>query len=163
MSIVQTLLKKLAESDSSFDKKKAIKGLVIWGGQFSVPILLKMLDDSHHFEQIEIMKALGDLKDPQAAEALASRLGDFSTHEVAFAALKQLGSGAEDALLEVAPSEDPKICLAAITLLGNSGTEKSLEFLRQAQSASRNADVRTAAKIATKKIIARKNKEKASK
>jgi HEAT repeat protein len=155
--------KKLAESDSTFDKKKAIKGLVIWGGQFSVPILLKMLDDSHHFEQIEIMKALGDLKDPQAAEALASRLGDFSTHDVAFAALKQLGSGAEDALLDVAPSEDPKICLAAITLLGNSGTEKSLEFLRQAQSASRNSDVRAAAKIATKKIIARKNKEKASK
>jgi hypothetical protein len=153
--------KKLAEGEGHSDKKKAVKGLVIWGGKFSVPILLKMLDDVHGSDQEEIIKALGDLKDPQAAVALTARLGDFFTHDAAYAALKQIGSAAEEALLAAAPSDDPKICLSAINLLGEVGADKSFPLLRQAQS-SKNPEVRSAAKDAMKKIAARKNKAKSA-
>jgi hypothetical protein len=154
--------KKLAESDDHFSKEKAIKGLVIWGGKFSVPILLKMLDGSDRMNQKEIIQALGELGDPQAAEAVAARLGDFFTHETAYNALKQMGAAAEDALIAVGPSNNPKICLAAINLLGDAGTDKSFPFLREAQT-SRNVEVRNAAKAAMRKIVARKNKSAASK
>jgi hypothetical protein len=154
--------KKIAEGDNHFDKVKAIKGLTIWGGKYSVPILLKMLDEAHRTDQEEIIKALGDLKDPQAADALAARLGDFFTHESAYSALKQMGGGAEDALIAAGPSDNPKICLSAIELLGETGTEKSFPMLREAQT-SRNVEVRNAAKAAMKKIVARQNKAKANK
>jgi HEAT repeat protein len=154
--------KKLAENNSPFDKEKAVKGLVIWGGKYSTPILMKMLGDRHGSADKEIIDALGELKDPQAAEVLAGKLGDFFVHESAYNALKEMGEGAEDALIAVGPSNDPKVCVSAITLLGDSGTEKSLPFLRDAQT-SRNPDVRNASKTAIKKIIARKNKAKTSK
>jgi hypothetical protein len=152
--------KKIAEGDDHFNKKKAVQGLVVWGGKFAVPILVKMLDEARGFDEEEILKALGDLKDPQAAEALTARLGNFSTHRESYSALKQMGGSAEDALIAVAPSDNSDVCLAAINLLGDCGTEKSLPTLREA-SASQNVDVRNAAKAAIRKITARKNKAKA--
>ena len=146
--------KQLAEDDSSFDRKKAIHGLVIWGGKYSVPILLKMLDRGHPFGEDEIIRALGELKDPQAAPALAARLSHFSLHQAAFDALTDIGSGAEDAVREVGMTDDPKICMTAITLLGNIGTIKSIPFLDRAQG-SRNRAVRLAARSAAQKINVR--------
>jgi Skp family chaperone for outer membrane proteins len=154
--------KKLAESNNSFEQDKAVKGLVIWGGKYSTPILIKMLGDRKMSEQTAVIDALGELKDPKAAEALAGKLGDFFVHDAAYNALKELGQDAEDALIAVGPASDPKICISAITLLGDCGTEKSLSFLRDAQS-SGNPDVRNASKVAIKKIMARKNKAKTNK
>jgi hypothetical protein len=153
--------KKIAESDDHFNSKKAIKGLVIWGGKYSVPILLKLLDQAHRFDKEDIIRALGELKDPQAAEAVTAYLGEFHSREAAFAALKQMGPAAEDALIAAAPSDNADVCLPCINLLGDVGTDKSLPLLREAQN-SKNPDVRGAAKAAMKKIVARKNKAKAA-
>ena len=152
--------KQLAEGDIAGDRRKAIKGLALWGGKFSVPILLKMLDGRNTAYEEEVLKALGDLKDPQAAPAMAARLGNVRFHQIAFNALNDMGSGAEDALLEVGPSNDATICISAITLLGNVGTAKSIAFLQRAQSTI-NPAVRTAARSAMQKINARKRQEKA--
>lgn len=153
--------KKIAESDDHFNSKKAVKGLVIWGGKYSVPILLKLLDQAHRFDKEDIIQALGELKDPQAAEALTAHLGEFRTREAAYAALKQMGPAAEDALISAAPSDNADVCLPCINLLGDVGTDKSLPLLREAQN-SKNPDVRGAAKAAMKKIVARKNKAKSA-
>ena len=67
-----------------------------------------------------------------------------------------MGGVAKDALIEVAPSEDPRICLAAIGVLGDVGTPKSFKVLRLGV-ASRNFQVREAAKNAIAKINTRED------
>ena len=69
--------KQLAEDDRASMKEEAIKGLVIWGGKYSGPILLRMLEDAGRFDEEHIIKALGDIKYAKAAPALAAKLGDF--------------------------------------------------------------------------------------
>ena len=152
--------KTLADGDNIFDRRKAIKGLVIWGGKYSVPILLRMLDADGFSNQEEILKGLAELKDPRAAKVFAARLGDFRFHQLAVSALNDMGSGAEDAVLEVAPSEDAKICIAALTVLGNIGTDKSISMLQKGQ-ASRNTNVRTVARESMRMVNVRIREEKA--
>jgi hypothetical protein len=151
--------KQLAEDDRASMREEAIKGLVIWGGKYSGPILLRMLEDSRPFEVEHVIKALGDIKYAKAAPALAAKLGDFFLHQHVRRALRQMGEDAEDALLVVAPSQNPDICLAAIELLGDCGTAKSLPLLRQGATA-RNLRVRDASKEAIRKIIARQKEAK---
>ncbi len=148
----------LAQGDSHFgEKQKIIKGLAKWGGKYSVPILLEMLDGRFPDpEQKAIYAALAQLKDPRGAKVIAKKLGDFHMHASAVGALRTMGTNAEDALLEVAPSSDPQICLAAIELLDEAcGTKKSLAYLRKAASSSRNPEVRRTATSAIKNIMQR--------
>jgi hypothetical protein len=151
--------KQLVEDDQHSLREEAIKGLVIWGGKFSGPILLKMLEDSKPFEVEHVIKALGDIKYAKAAPALAAKLGDFFLGKHAAKALRQIGEEAEDALLVVAPTQDPDVCLAAVELLGDCGSVKSLPLLRKGAT-SRNWRVRDASKEAIRKILARKNTAK---
>jgi hypothetical protein len=145
--------KQLAEDDN-FMRKKAIRGLVVWGGKFSGPILVKMLNERHPFEEAQIIESLGEIKYVPAAPVIASRLGDFSHHDCAVHALRELGPAAEDVLIRVAISEDPKVCLAAVDLLGDCGSEKSLYILTKGFS-SRNPLVREACKLSIQKVKAR--------
>jgi hypothetical protein len=66
-----------------------------------------------------------------------------------------MGSGAEDAVLEVVSVDDPKTCMDSLALLGEIGTEKSLPFIRQAQT-SRSREVRLAASAAMGKVNKRR-------
>jgi hypothetical protein len=70
-----------------------------------------------------------------------------------------MGEEAEDALLVVAPTQNPEVCLAAVQLLGDCGTVKSLPVLRNGLT-SRNWKVRDASKESIRKIMARKNAAK---
>jgi HEAT repeat protein len=92
-----------------------------------------------------LIHALASTKDPKAAKAIANKLGDFFNHEAAASALRQMGPVAEQAVLDVAPSNNPDTSLAAIVLLGELGTPNSYEVLRQAMRSS-NSEVREAAK-----------------
>jgi WD40 repeat protein len=147
----------IAKDSDHFEKQKAIRGLVIWGGKFSVPILIELLDKDRHGQSEELYDGLAQLKDPKGAEALARRLGDFFAHDNAVNALRKMGSAAEDALIKVAPSNDPKVSLAALQLLGEVGSEKSNSVLQRATSA-RNAEIKAAAREAIARIRTRKNR-----
>ncbi|MFZ1934685.1 MAG: HEAT repeat domain-containing protein [Thermoguttaceae bacterium] len=151
--------KQLVEDDHASLREEAIKGLVIWGGKYSGPILLKMLEDSRPSEVEHVIKALGDIKYAKAAPALAAKLGDFFLGRHVAKALRQMGEEAEDALLVVAPTQNPDVCLAAVELLGDCGTVKSLPLLRKGAT-SRNWRVRDASKESIRKILARKNAAK---
>lgn len=151
------------DSDSHFDRDKAIRGMVKWGGKFCVPYLLELLEEEHSFHKDAILKALGNLQDERAAAPVAALLGDWHNHDKAKACLKRLGPVAEDAVIAVAPSPDPKVCIAAIEILAEIGTKKSVVFLRSSITKTRNPNVRHAIKSAIKLIIARereKNPEK---
>ncbi len=61
----------------------------------------------------------------------------------------------------IAPANDPIVCLTAIQLLGDIGTEKSLLVLRRAAQ-SGNPAVRNAAKTLLQQISARRAAAKAA-
>ncbi len=143
--------KDLAMEGKFGDKEKGIKGLAIWGGKHSVPFLLELLDEPNSFVKEHVFRALGELKDERAGPPVAAKLGDFFLHQHAVNCLRKMGPAAEPALIQFAPANDPKICLAAIRLLGDVGTEKSLATLRTATQ-SRNAEVRAAAKLAIQQV-----------
>jgi len=143
--------KDLATDGRGQDREKGIKGMVVWGGKHSVPFLLDLLDEPHSFVAEHVFRALGELKDERAGTRVAAKLGDFFLHQHAVSCLRRMGPAAEPALLQVAPSNDRKKCLAAIQLLGDVGTEKSLATLRTAVQ-SRNVEVRAAAKLAIQQI-----------
>ena len=122
-----------------------------------MPLLLELLEDDPAFIKDDLYSALGELKDGRAAGPMAARLGNFFEHQKAYQCLRRIGPAAEDALLEVAPSNDPNVCLAAIQLLGEVGTAKSYAILREGLR-SRNPDVKAAAKLALKKVREREQR-----
>jgi hypothetical protein len=153
--------KSLAEEPSSFGQQKelAIRGLVIWGGKHSGPILLKILKASYGSEQNQVMQALGEIHYGPAAEAIAARLGNAMCHEYAARALLEIGPEAEPVVIEAAASEIPAVCLTAVQLLGEWGTAKCIPVLSQGYS-SRNMTVRTACRDALRKVRARMKEAK---
>lgn len=144
----------IAMEEHGFDRDKAVRGLVIWGGKYSVPVLIEILDSNKH-RLDAVYDGLAQLKDPQGAEAVAKRLGEFGNHEDAFNCLRKMGSVAEDALIKTAPASDPKVSLAAVQLLGEVGSDKSNSILQQASNA-KNYEVKMAARESLKKIRLRK-------
>jgi HEAT repeat protein len=152
--------KAMAESDNPFHRKKAIAGLVKWGGNYSVPILLKMLSNQHSLEETDVLNALVELKDPRGAPALVARLEDLRCGRIAYDGLVALGSGAEEAILTVVESNNTAVCIDAIRLLGEVGTDKCTALLNRAKE-SRNRPVRLEAMKAAQKINKRRLEAKA--
>jgi hypothetical protein len=151
----------IASGSSFFEKEKAVQGLVIWGGKYSVPILIEMLDKDKHGQSEQLYDALAKLKDPAGAEAITRHLGDFFTHEKAVNALRRMGPAAEGALIKAAPSNNADVSLAAVALLGEVGGKKSIDVLQKASEA-KNPQVKLAAREALKKVRLRfKNGESA--
>jgi hypothetical protein len=159
---IARVFKDMAEDDMIHDKKKVVRGLVIWGGKYSGPILLKILN-TDHFGHDNVIEALGEIKYGPAASAIASKLGEHFVHETAVTALRALGEEAEDALIVTAASPDARICLASVDLLRECGTKKSLAILRRGFSSS-NFQVREACREAMRTVTTRiRETEKAAK
>jgi hypothetical protein len=145
----------LAMDKAAVHREEAIRGLVVWGGKFSVPILVEIIDKEQAKATEELFTALAELKDPKGAEAVARQLGNVFNHKDAVAALRKMGSAAEDALQRAAPSNNAVVSLAAVQLLGDVGGEKSIALLQQAAT-SRNPEVKAAASESLKRIRERK-------
>jgi hypothetical protein len=154
-------IKRLAEqSDANWiEKSSAIKGLVIWGGKFSGPILLKLLGESHGLEQTALIQALGEIKYEPAIDAIAAKIGEAGYESAALRALKEFGPEAEDAVMQVALSEKAHVCTTAVKFLGDYGTKKCLPLLTKGLS-SRSKTVRVACREAMEKVRARAKEQK---
>ncbi len=150
-----------------------LQGVVTWGGTSRAAFLLKLLDKStsdsthpYHHRLNTIIDALGEVGDASAAGALVAQLvraietSDDSAREEDNArfhvvrALVKIGPAAEAAVLEIASSGHPEVCLSALEIIDQIGTSKSLETLRRA-GRSGNVLVRQAAQDATESIKAR--------
>jgi hypothetical protein len=142
--------KALAEEGRGGNLDNAIRGLVIWGGKYSVPVIIELMEKDR-FPSDEYFDALAQLKDPRGAEAIARYLGNFHSHDKAVAALRRMGPAAEDALIAAAPADDPDVSAAAVLLLGDVGGQKSVRVLNKA-AAARNPQVKQAARDAITKI-----------
>jgi len=142
---------------SSEGKGQAIEGLALYGGTYSIPILTDLLNKSSLNQPRELFEALASFPDARCADAISRKLGDMFCHVQAVEALRRIGPVAEDSLIKVAPSNKPAVSLAAVELLGEVGTSKSLPLLGKA-SRSSNPEVRTAAEAAATAIRARSKK-----
>jgi hypothetical protein len=147
--------REIAFNETGSDRGGAIRGLVIWGGKFANPLLVDLLDREQLAAPPEVFDGLAILKEPTGAAAACRKLGNFFNHDAAVACLRKMGPVAEDSLIKTAPSNDPKVSLAAVKLLGELGTDKSIEILSNAAK-SRNPDIRDAARDAVKSIRQRK-------
>ncbi|MFO7903611.1 MAG: HEAT repeat domain-containing protein [Planctomycetota bacterium] len=157
-AIVQTL-NQLAEGNTPFSREEALRALAAWGDAGSVDVLLRLLGDrGTQVVRKEVYRTLGELKDPRAALPVARKLGDVFDKNEARECLRAMGAVAEEALITVAPSNDPEISLAAVTLLGECGTEECISVLRQAYK-SRNPAIRQAAKAALRAVRLRQSPE----
>jgi hypothetical protein len=92
----------LAVEDRGGLQDEAIQGLVIWGGKYSVPVLIELMEKegTKLGASEELFAALSKLKDPRGAEAVAQYLGNFFSHDRAVSALRTMGPAAEDALIK---------------------------------------------------------------
>jgi hypothetical protein len=130
---------------------EAVKGLVLWGGKFSAPLLIELLEKGTAGADEAIYDGLGTLATPEAAEAVVKRVGAAVGSEAIFACLRKMGPAAESPLIGALPFETPEANLGAITVLGEVGTRKSTAILREA-SKSENEEISAAALEAIRKI-----------
>jgi len=137
------------------DADDALQPLLVWGGKYSVPTLIQLLEIDRLFSQHDdFIRALGQFPSDKSAHAVAKFVGELREHKIACQTLVAMGSVAEAAVMNIAPSDDPDISLAAVFILGEIGTEKSLPLLRKGRS-STNTQVKQAAILAAKKIVRR--------
>jgi hypothetical protein len=117
------------EKRYSLQRVEAIDGMVVWGGNFSVPLLLKLLDSNDHQIRLACYLKLAQLKDPRAIEPVAGQLrNDFCGNEV-FDCLMAFGADAEDAVLKNFPKR-PDLIERTLDYLEKYGTKKSLPLLK---------------------------------
>jgi hypothetical protein len=155
--------RQLAFAENSSHAPQAIDGLVHWGGKFSAPLLIQLLDKQTGAGDDAIFTGLGKAATPEAADAIVKRLqsNTGAGGEAAFAALKTMGPVAEPALIAALPFEQPDANRSAIEVLGEIGTRKSLSILRRAAK-SENEEVKEAALAALRSIQERLRTEKAT-
>jgi hypothetical protein len=138
---------------------EGVRGLVKWGGKFSAPLLIELLERNAAGGVMgsddAIYAGLGEIATPEAAAAVVGRLLDGAApSEAIWACLRQMGPVAEAALVAALPFESPEANQAAIGVLGEVGTKKSNAILRRA-ARSENESVATAALDALKAIADR--------
>jgi HEAT repeat protein len=143
------------------DAGKAIRGLVLYGGKYSVPILVEILKRERFKVPRELFDGLAQYPDARGAEAIVPQLANAFNREAAASTIRTMGPVAEDALVTIAPSDDPAVSLAAVKLLGEVGTEKCVPLLGKAARSS-NADVADAAKASLTAIRQRTQKPAAA-
>lgn len=147
--------------ETNAHQAEAVRGLVKWGGKFSAPLLIELLEKGTAGAEDAIYEGLGAFGTAEAAKVVVERMGTGANSEAALACLRKMGDIAEAPLIGALPFETPEANRAAIELLGDVGTRKSNAILRQATK-SENEDVAAAANEAIRKIQERLRAAKAS-
>jgi hypothetical protein len=148
--------REIAFSEDSTRVASAIRGLIVWGGKFSAPLLVQLLEKNSAGGgggevEAALYEGLGALATPECAAAVVARLANSTSSPEVIECLKRMGPVAEEPLLAELPFEAAEGNKAAIALLAEIGTRKSNAILRLATK-SENEDVATAALDAIRKI-----------
>jgi predicted Zn finger-like uncharacterized protein len=125
-------------------RNAGVKAMRTWGPtKDHVPALIGVLKDQNNETREVAIHLLGDLKDPQAAQAIAERLPDFFDRGHASRALRDIGPPAEKAVLPYLFHPDGGVQGEARALLKAYGTKQNV-ILDQALTdlKSSNANVR---------------------
>jgi len=156
--VAKALAGLLAAKDD-FVRTAAARALATWGTPESVPALIAALEDRSVFVRGAAMAALGAIRDPRGAEAVAKQLPPFAGRGDASKALQAMGELAEAPVLPFLGHADWGVQMEACKILGVVGTSKSLQPLRDLPGQKANGLVIMEAEKAIKAIEARlKNK-----
>ncbi len=136
--------------------KEAVQGLVHWGGSYSTKVLIESFEKSKMRLSDAVVDALVDSNSPEAAETLATKLGDFFNGDEIEEALKQMGPVAEKPVIAMAQIGEEKQVLSAINILAEIGTEESEKLLKKVQRRGQ-AQYRGPAQVALTRIQSRMN------
>lgn len=137
---VARLLEKMLKDPDPQACKFAAEALGVWGTEESVPLLIELLGENSVFVRWAAIDALGTLKDPRAAEAVAARLTEQKDARKAALALQQLGPAAEDAVLPYLEHHHWQVRVQVCHLLKEIGTKKSVPALRALTRRRRGSD-----------------------
>jgi hypothetical protein len=112
----------------TLDPDLVLRAYLHWANQDNVPSLIRMVDKHtlpswNPHKTGSVMETLGKLRDPRAADVLARKLPDPQLHDQAVDALKLMGPGAEDAVLDYLFVDDPATRQRAGDLLADYGTK----------------------------------------
>jgi len=110
------------------DRVRVVQGLVVWGGQYSAPLLVELIEQERMgLVAMECFKALEELKDPKTAEPLMKMfVNEFEYRHHAARCLKAIGPAAEETVLAQMKPAEFQLARETIEILGAIGTEKSV-------------------------------------
>jgi hypothetical protein len=139
-------LEQLATADNAMLRSEAAKALKTWATPKSAATLLVLLKDQNIFARNHAMEALGVLKDPQAAEALAALVPELRSRMAASAALKTMGPAGQKAVVPLLKHQDWVVRLEAVRILAASADRDALPAVQAAASDSNRLVANEAAK-----------------
>ncbi|MBN2578451.1 MAG: hypothetical protein JXB10_05620 [Pirellulales bacterium] len=125
----------------------AIEGLTVWGGKYSVPLLIELLDDQslRGPEYSQLLSALSKFHDERAVKPLAGQLASATSSrrfDEILKCLETFGAKAEDEVLKQFPARSPFNTDKLLRFFSEYGTRKCLPKLRaylQTPAARRHA------------------------
>jgi predicted Zn finger-like uncharacterized protein len=118
----------------------ALNAAKVWGSKENTATLLKLLEGNPLEKKpfgrdANVIEVLGIIKDPEAAPAVAKGLANFFERGHAVKALKNMGSGAEEAVQPYLLARDGGVRAEACKILAVIGTAKSVNPLTMAAQA----------------------------
>jgi len=117
VEVIQAL-KKVANSPDLFAPRgEAVKAIVRWGSKDEVPFFLELIDHNDHNVRQAVLVAMGQWKDPRAADPVAQRLVNGQDRPWASKALKEIGPAAEKPVIELLQHEDAGVRAEACRVL----------------------------------------------
>lgn len=134
---------------------KAVRALGVWGTKDNVPSLVRLLKDDQFSVRHAALAALGRIKDPSAAEAVAARLKELGDRMPAHRALTAMGPGAEKATRAYLKDGDLFLRVEVCNILADIGTKASLPALQDLAEHDDNPLVKASADRAVHEISQR--------
>jgi hypothetical protein len=128
---VQEALRPLLDSSDIFLVEEAMRTMVTWRTKETIDSLILLTTDSRQMIRVKAIEALGRTRDPRAAGAIAACLREDSF--ACEAALRQIGEGAEPAVLPLLESADPILRHRACAVLAKIGGQATLDFMKKAR------------------------------
>ena len=120
---------KAIDDGTSFRHAELIDALAIWGTADCVLTLIDIMDEGG-WDAENALRALGKIKDPRGARAVAKKLQSRDARK-AVTALREMGPVAEDAVLALLNHADPSMRGEMCLLLEKIGTTKCIPELRK--------------------------------
>jgi hypothetical protein len=132
---VARLLEQNVDEGDHHTRQAVVEALGVWGDKDSVPLLIQRLAHDDVFTRKAVIQALGKLKDPRAAEPIASLLPDSLQQAEASQALQAIGPAAEKAVLGLLDREEVWLRVEVCKILKVIGTKDSVKALEEAAKA----------------------------
>lgn len=140
-------------------REVAVKALTVWATRENLVALTQLLADKNFRQRLEVIEAVGRIKDAQAALVVSSQLFVPEAAATASKVLKEMGPVAEPAVLPGLNHRHPLIRAEACNILTVIGTEASIEPLKKRTTIERIPAVKAVVKQALAAVMERTGKE----